>query len=93
MLRGLRCAAVPCAVRRDLQIPWAFSRQPFHHPQLPVPQPLERDRRHRHGIEMATLTPLQNNWLIQGNTFDGTRQGVFINANDNIKILDNSFTR
>jgi hypothetical protein len=45
------------------------------------------------GIEMGTLTPLSNNWLVQGNTFDSTRQGVFVNANSNIRILDNSFTR
>jgi len=44
------------------------------------------------GIEMQTGNTASY-WTIQGNTFDGTRQGVFINDNDFVQIIGNTFTR
>jgi hypothetical protein len=45
------------------------------------------------GIEIANSNPANSNWLIQENTFNSTRQGVFVNQNSRITITQNSFTR
>jgi hypothetical protein len=47
-------------------------------------------------IEFSTLAVGgvgSNNWRIERDTFDTSYQGVFINANDDITITGNSFTR
>lgn len=47
-------------------------------------------------IEFSTLAVGgvgSNNWRVESNTFDGSYEGVFINANDEITITSNLFTR
>lgn len=45
------------------------------------------------GIEFVNKAPRPSNWRVEGCKFDGCKSGVYINANSQITIKDNTFTR
>jgi hypothetical protein len=45
------------------------------------------------GIEFIDKAPRPNNWRVEGCKFDGAKTGIFVNANSQITIIDNTSTR